>query len=73
MIFIRISNPISIKTFGPVGEESIQKMIVNFLDRKGSDYKTDRNFPGLTATSMMSPYINSGVVSSKWCLNQLQS
>ncbi len=57
----------------PVGEESIQKMIVNFLDRKGSDYKTDRNFPGLTATSMMSPYINSGVVSSKWCLNQARA
>ena len=54
----------------PVGETNVQTMISNFLEKKGTLYKTDRNFPSMKATSMASPYLNTGVVSSKWCLNQ---
>ena len=54
----------------PVGESNVKTMISNFLEKKGSLYKTDRNFPSMKATSMASPYLNTGVVSSKWCLNQ---
>ena len=54
----------------PVGENNIQTMLSNFLEKKGSLYKTDRNFPSMKATAMSSPYLNTGVVSSKWCLNQ---
>ena len=50
------------------GEEFIQEKIKSFLSTKGSKYKEDRNFPGIEATSKLSPYINSGIVSSKWCL-----
>ena len=52
----------------PVGENFIQKNIQNFLRTKGSDYKVKRNFPAVDSTSKLSPYINSGVVSPKWCL-----
>jgi len=54
----------------PVAESNVKTMISNFLEIKGSLYKTDRNFPSMKATSMASPYLNTGVVSSKWCLNQ---
>ena len=50
------------------GEGFIQNHINEFLKTKGSAYKEERNFPNIEATSMLSPYLNSGVVSSKWCL-----
>ena len=50
------------------GESFIQQHIDKFLSTKGSAYKEERNFPNIKATSMLSPYLNSGVVSSKWCL-----
>ena len=50
------------------GEDFIQNHINEFLKTKGSAYKEERNFPNIKATSMLSPYLNSGVVSSKWCL-----
>ena len=50
------------------GEGFIQNHINEFLKTKGSAYKEERNFPNIKATSMLSPYLNSGVVSSKWCL-----
>ena len=42
----------------PVGETNVQTMISNFLEKKGTLYKTDRNFPSMKATSMASPYLN---------------
>ena len=50
------------------GEDFIKNHINEFLKTKGSAYKEERNFPNIKATSMLSPYLNSGVVSSKWCL-----
>ena len=48
----------------PVGEINAQTMISNFLEKKGTLYKTDRNFPSMKATSMASPYLNTGVAVS---------
>jgi deoxyribodipyrimidine photo-lyase len=39
-----------------------------FLKFKGTTYKVKRNFPAIDATAKLSPYINAGIVSSKWCL-----
>jgi deoxyribodipyrimidine photo-lyase len=52
----------------PAGEEFIQNYIDEFLKFKGTTYKVKRNFPAIDATAKLSPYINSGIVSSKWCL-----
>ncbi len=52
----------------PAGEKYIQEYINEFLKYKGTTYKVKRNFPAIDATAKLSPYINSGIVSSKWCL-----
>ena len=52
----------------PAGEEYIQNYISKFLRIKGAAYKQERNFPAIDATAKLSPYINAGIVSSKWCL-----
>ena len=52
----------------PAGEEFIQNYISKFLSIKGASYKQERNFPAIDATAKLSPYINAGIVSSKWCL-----
>ncbi len=52
----------------PAGEEYIQNYITEFLKIKGASYKEERNFPAIDATAKLSPYINAGIVSSKWCL-----
>ena len=52
----------------PAGEQHIQNYIDEFLKFKGTTYKVKRNFPAIDATAKLSPYINAGVVSSKWCL-----
>ena len=57
----------------PAGEEYIQNYIDEFLKFKGTTYKVKRNFPAIDATAKLSPYINAGVVSSKWCLVKLKN
>ena len=52
----------------PAGEEYIQNHISKFLRTNGASYKQERNFPAIDATAKLSPYINAGIVSSKWCL-----
>lgn len=51
-----------------VGEENIQDQVKEFLSKKGMAYKDDRNFPSIDGCSKISPYLNSGVISPKWCL-----
>ena len=43
-------------------------MVESFLKTRGDAYKDDRNFPAIDGCSKISPYLNIGVVSSKWCL-----
>ena len=51
-----------------VGEDHIQEELSKFLQQKGGKYKEERNFPGIDGCSKVSPYLNAGVVSAKWCL-----
>lgn len=52
----------------PVGEEYIKSKVTDFLSTKGHLYKDDRNFPAIDGCSKISPYLNSGIVSPKWCI-----
>lgn len=52
----------------PVGEEYIKSKVTDFLSTKGHLYKDDRNFPAIDGCSKISPYLNSGVISPKWCI-----
>ncbi len=54
----------------PAGENFIKNHIEMFLKNKGMSYKEKRNFPSIDGTSKLSPYINAGVISAKWCLKK---
>jgi len=52
----------------PSGESSAKNRLENFLHNKVNDYSRDRNDPILDATSRLSPYLASGVISNRRCL-----
>jgi len=52
----------------PSGESSAKKRLENFLHDKVNNYSRDRNDPILDATSRLSPYLASGVISNRHCL-----
>ena len=52
----------------PSGESSAKNSLENFLHNKVNNYSRDRNDPILDATSRLSPYLASGVISNRRCL-----
>ena len=59
--------------FWPAGEDYACNLVDVFLSNKAKSYKLDRDFPAINGTSKISPYLNSGVVSAKWCLNKAKN
>ena len=51
-----------------IGEESAISILNNYLDSKVLRYSKDRNDPIIDGTSRLSPYLASGIVSSKRCI-----
>jgi deoxyribodipyrimidine photo-lyase len=51
-----------------VGEEYALNMLEEFIDHKILDYEKQRDFPAIDGTSSLSPYLSSGVLSSRQCL-----
>ena len=51
-----------------VGEEHALNMLGEFIVHKILDYKEQRDFPAIDGTSSLSPYLSSGVLSSRQCL-----
>ena len=54
-----------------VGEEYALDKLDKFIDQKILTYKEKRDFPSIDGTSSLSPYISSGVLSSKQCLYEV--
>ena len=52
----------------PAGEDEAQSRLLKFLDEKAVDYSKNRNDPILDGTSRISPYLASGIISSKKCI-----
>ena len=52
----------------PTGEDEAQSRLLRFLDEKAKDYSKNRNDPILDGTSRISPYLASGIISSKKCI-----
>ena len=50
------------------GEEYALDKLDKFIDQKILMYKEKRDFPAIDGTSSLSPYLSSGVLSSKQCL-----
>jgi deoxyribodipyrimidine photo-lyase len=52
----------------PAGEDEAKTKLLKFLDGKVINYSKNRNDPILDGTSRVSPYLASGVISSKKCI-----
>ena len=52
----------------PAGEDEAKTKLLKFLDEKVIDYSKNRNDPILDGTSRISPYLASGIISSKKCI-----
>jgi deoxyribodipyrimidine photo-lyase len=52
----------------PAGEDEAEIRLLKFLEEKVIDYSKNRNDPILDSTSRISPYLASGIISSKKCI-----
>lgn len=52
------------------GEAAAKKMLSAFLKHHADEYKSQRDLPALEATSKLSPYLVSGVISLRTCVHE---
>jgi len=52
----------------PAGEDEAKIRLLKFIDEKVINYSKNRNDPILDGTSRISPYLASGIISSKKCI-----
>ncbi|QIQ41887.1 MAG: deoxyribodipyrimidine photo-lyase [Buchnera aphidicola (Microlophium carnosum)] len=52
----------------PIGEKNAINRLKNFCMYKIDDYSYKRDFPFLDGTSMLSPYLSAGIISSRHCM-----
>ena len=52
----------------PAGEDEAEARLLKFLDEKAKKYSKNRNDPIVDGTSRISPYLASGIISSKKCI-----
>jgi len=57
----------SLHDFWPAGEEQASTRLIHFCQQPIRDYQTNRDIPALTGTSLLSPYLASGVISVRQC------
>lgn len=53
----------------PAGEVTAMRRLNTFVAQRINRYKTDRDLPGIEGTSALSPYLASGMISSRQCLD----
>lgn len=63
--------PIEKQALWPVGESYAQDMLNNFIQDHIQDYHLKRDFPASKGSSLLSPYLNSGLLSIRQCLAAL--
>lgn len=51
----------------PVGEAHAKARLAEFIDERGSRYKSCRDLPALNGTSQLSPYLACGILSPRHC------
>ena len=55
----------------PTGEDFALEQLDLFIEDHLSNYKLERDFPNVKATSQLSPYLNLGILSIRQCLQAL--
>lgn len=61
------ASPISADLW-PAGEKYAQKCLHHFIQNKIMNYQHDRDFPAINGTSILSPYLTSGIISPRQCV-----
>ncbi len=61
---------INLKQEWPAGEAEAFNRLTLFLNEKGGDYQTNRDFPSIKGTSRLSAYLALGVISAKQCVSE---
>lgn len=56
----------------PSGEEAALQRLADFCQKQAADYKTERDFPAIDATSRISAYLATGILSPRQCLSRLR-
>lgn len=59
--------------YWPGGESDAHKRLQHFLNKKIDGYQDKRDFPALKATSKLSAYLASGVLSSRQCFSAIMN
>ena len=54
----------------PAGEQIAISRLDEFIKLRISNYKTARDIPSVPGTSILSPYLNGGIISSRTCLQR---
>lgn len=52
----------------PAGEQYAQQQLQTFITSRLSHYQRNRDFPAINGTSMLSPYLTSGIISPRQCI-----
>ncbi len=53
----------------PAGEDEAHKRLKHFIENQIDDYQKERDFPSLSGTSELSPYLAVGSISPRQCLS----
>ncbi|MCH8538821.1 MAG: deoxyribodipyrimidine photo-lyase [Alkalimonas sp.] len=56
----------------PVAEVAVLERMRDFCQQKVQQYKTQRDFPAIDGTSMISPYLAIGLLSVRQCIKRLE-
>lgn len=54
-----------------VGEKHAQKRLDHFIEHELADYGTARDIPSVVGTSQLSPYLNTGILSIRQCIQAI--
>lgn len=54
------------------GEQAAHRQLTRFVERRAADYKQQRDFPAVDGTSLISPYLASGILSGRQCWQAAQ-
>ena len=54
----------------PAGEKEARRRLRRFLARRAGRYETDRDYPAVSGTSELSPYLTCGAISPRRCIHE---
>ncbi|MEZ5529940.1 MAG: FAD-binding domain-containing protein [Porticoccaceae bacterium] len=69
----RIGQSHWLNSMWPAGSDAAHQRLQDFVAEKVADYSIQRDFPGGSSTSELSPYLSCGAISARQCFAALES